>query len=313
MWIYFARRLILSILVIVIAVTLLNVMLHLVPGDPAVMILGPRATPELIEAFRIKMGLDQPFHVQMATFFWHLLQGDLGTDVFTNRSVADIVFDQLPFTLTLISVSILWASAIGIPLGCFSAIRRNSLLDKVAGVLSVSVISIPAFVMALYALLIFAVALKWLPAIGAGEAGLGNRLEHLILPAFTVGVSWVGYIARVVRASMLEVLGETHVKMARAFGLTERRIVFGYALPIAILPTVTLLGVGVAYLVSASVFAEVIFARPGVGAQIVNAVDSRNYPIVLGCVLVTTVLFVLATLVSDLVNALLDPRAREQL
>lgn len=312
MWIYFGRRLILSIVVVAIAVTLLNVMLHLVPGDPAVMILGPRATPELIEAFRIKMGLDQPFHVQMATFFWHLLQGDLGTDVFTNRSVARIVLEQLPHTLALITAAILWAAAIGIPLGCLSAIRRNGLLDKVAGVLSVSVISIPAFVMALYALLIFAVELKWLPAIGAGE-GLGDQLVHLILPAFTVGISWVGYLARVVRASMLEVLGETHVRMARAFGLTERRIVLGYALPIAILPTVTLLGVGVAYLVSAAVFAEVIFARPGVGALIVSAVDSRNYPIVLGCVLITTVLFVLATLVSDLVNALLDPRAREQL
>ncbi len=312
MWIYFGRRLILAILVVVIAVTLLNAMLHLVPGDPAVMILGPRATPELIEAFRVRMGLDQPFHVQMATFFWRLLQGDMGTDVFTGRSVAAIVLEQLPFTLTLIAVSILWAAALGIPLGCFSAIRRNSLLDKVTGLLSVSVISIPAFVMALYALLIFAVELKWLPAIGAGE-GFLDSLEHLILPAFTVGVSWVGYMARIVRASMLEVLGETHVRMARAFGLTERRIVFGYALPIAILPTVTLLGVGVAYLVSAAVFAEVIFARPGVGALIVEAVDSRNYPIVLGCVLVTTALFVLATLVSDLVNALLDPRARESL
>lgn len=313
MGIYFARRLLLSVIIVMLAVSLLNGMIHMVPGDPAVMILGPRATPELIEAFRQKMGLNEPFVVQMAIFFANLLQGDMGQDVFTGRPVSAIVFEQLPHTLTLIGTSILWAAAVGIPLGCYSAVRRNTLIDKITGVLSVGTIAIPAFVMALYALLIFAVNLKWLPAIGAGDEGPLDRLTHLVLPAFAVGVSWVGYMARIVRASMLEVLGETHIRMARAFGLTEGRIVFRYALPIAILPTVTLLGVGVAYLVSAAVFAEVIFARPGIGALIVEAVDSRNYPIVLGCVLVTTVLFVAATMLSDFINALLDPRAREQL
>ncbi|MEX0923704.1 MAG: ABC transporter permease [Rhodovibrionaceae bacterium] len=310
MWIYFVRRLFLAILVVVIAVTLLNAMIHAVPGDPAVIILGPRATPELIAAFRTRMGLDEPFYVQMVTFFAELLRGNMGQDVFTGRPVARIVFEQLPFTLILIFVSILWAAAVGIPLGCYSAIRRNTFIDKVTGVFSVGTIAIPAFVMALYALLIFSVELKWLPAVGAGE-GFWDSAERLILPAFAVGVSWVGYMARIVRASMLEVLGENHVRMARSFGIPERRIVFRYALPIAILPTITLLGVGVAYLVSAAVFAEVIFARPGIGSLIVQAVDSRNYPIVMGCVLITTVLFVVATMISDLVNALLDPRVRE--
>lgn len=304
------RRLFLAILVVVIAVTLLNAMIHAVPGDPAVIILGPRATPELIAAFRTRMGLDEPFYVQMVTFFAELLRGNMGQDVFTGRPVARIVFEQLPFTLILIFVSILWAAAVGIPLGCYSAIRRNTFIDKVTGVFSVGTIAIPAFVMALYALLIFSVELKWLPAVGAGE-GFWDSAERLILPAFAVGVSWVGYMARIVRASMLEVLGENHVRMARSFGIPERRIVFRYALPIAILPTITLLGVGVAYLVSAAVFAEVIFARPGIGSLIVQAVDSRNYPIVMGCVLITTVLFVVATMISDLVNALLDPRVRE--
>jgi peptide/nickel transport system permease protein len=309
-WIYFVRRLFLAIVVVVIAVTLLNAMIHAVPGDPAAIILGPRATPELIAEFRTEMGLDQPFHIQMATFFTELLRGNMGQDVFTGRSVARIIFEQLPYTLILIFVSILWAAMIGIPLGCYSAIRRNTLIDKVTGVFSVGTIAIPAFVMALYALLIFAVELKWLPAVGAGE-GFWDAAERLILPAFAVGISWVGYMARIVRASMLEVLGENHVRMARSFGIPERKIVFRYALPIAILPTITLLGVGVAYLISAAVFAEVIFARPGIGALIVQAVDSRNYPIVLGCVLITTVLFVVATMISDLVNALLDPRVRE--
>ena len=311
MWIYFTRRLFLALAIVVVAVTLLYLMIHAVPGDPAAIMLGPRATPELKEALRARMGLDEPLPIQLLTFFGDLLQGDMGVDVFTGRQVSAVVFDQVPETVTLIGTAIAWAALIGIPLGCYSAIRRNTLIDKVTGVLSVGTIAIPSFVMALYALLIFAVWLKVLPAIGAGEDGLLDTLTHLILPAFAVGVSWVGYLARVVRASMLEVLGENHVRMARAFGLPERRIVFRYALPIAVLPTITLMGVGMAYLLSGAVFAEVVFARPGIGALIVDAVDSRNYPIVMGCVVVTTTLFVAATTLADLINALLDPRARE--
>ena len=312
MWMYALRRTILSILVVMIAVTLLNLMIHLVPGDPAVMVLGPRATPELIAKTRAAMGLDKPFIVQMWLFFANLLHGNMGVDVFTQRPVSQIVFEQLPYTLVLITASILWAAVIGIPLGCYSAIRRNSLLDRLTGIVSVGTISIPAFVMALYALLVFAVRLQWFPAIGVGQ-GVAGQIHHLVLPAFAIGVSWVGYLARIVRASMLEILGENHVRLARAFGLPERRIIVSYALRIAVLPTVTLLGAGVAYLISAAVFVEVIFARPGIGALMVHAVNSRNYPIVLGCVLVTTALIVLATLVSDLVNAWLDPRVRETL
>ena len=312
MWLYFARRLGLAVVIVVVAVTLLFVMIHSVPGDPATILLGPRATPEMKEALRAKMGLDDPLPLQIVNFFADLARGDMGTDVFTQRPVSTIVFEQLPYTLVLIVTSIAWAALIGIPLGCYSAVRRNTLIDKITGVLSVATIAIPAFVMALYALLIFAVGLKWLPAIGAGN-GFGDQVLHLILPAFAVGIAWVGYLARVVRASMLEVLGENHVRMMRAFGLPEWRIVFRYVLPIAVLPTITLLGIGTAYLLQAAVFAEIVFARPGIGALIVDAVDSRNYPIVMGCVLVTTGLIVIATTLSDLANALLDPRTRETL
>ncbi len=307
---YTAQRLVLSVLIVMVAVTLLNLMLHVVPGDPAVMILGPRATPELIEQTRQQMGLDRPLLIQMATFFGNILHGDLGRDVFTGREVSTIVLEQLPYTLVLISVSILWSAGLGIWLGAYSAMRRNSWLDKVTGLLSVGTISIPSFVMALYAVLIFAVWLRWLPAIGAGD-GFWDGILHLILPAFAIGVSWVGYVARIVRASMLEVMGESHVRMARAFGLPERRITTSHILRIAVQPAVTLIGAGVAHLFSAAVFVEVIFARPGIGALIVSAVNERNYPIVLGAVLVTTGIIVLATLISDLVIAWLDPRQRE--
>lgn len=222
------------------------------------------------------------------------------------------MFEQLPYTLTLIFVSILWSATLGIALGCYSAIRRNSWLDRLTGILSVATISIPSFVMALYAVLIFAVGLRWLPAIGAGT-GLTDQAKHLILPALAIGISWVGYISRIVRGTMLEVMGEPHVRMARAFGLPEWRIVTSHVLRIAVQPAVTLIGAGVAHLFSAAVFVEVIFARPGIGALIVQEVNERNYPIVLGAVLVTTGIIVLATLISDLIVAALDPRLREQL
>lgn len=312
MIVYATQRFLLSVLIVIVAISLLTLMLHVVPGDPATMILGPRATPELIEKTRVAMGLDQSLPIQIVTFFGRILHGDLGTDVFTGRAVSDIVFEQLPYTLVLIAVSILWSAALGIVLGCYSALRAGTWLDTLLGILSVGTISIPAFVMALYAVLIFAVSLGWLPAIGAGE-GFVDSVVHLILPAFAIGISWVGYNARMVRASMLEVMGAPHVRMARSFGLTEARIVRAYILRIAVQPAVTLLGTGVAHLFSAAVFVEVIFARPGIGALIVSSVNERNYPIVLGAVLVTTAIIVLATLVSDLVVALLDPRQREAL
>ncbi|MER9230002.1 ABC transporter permease [Mesorhizobium sp. M0664] len=287
-------------------------MIRAVPGDPAVALLGPRATPELKAQLHQQMGLDEPLFLQLFKFFGRLLHGDLGYDVISQRPVGQIVFEQLPYTLELISVSILWALAIAVPLGCYSAVRRHSTVDQVVGVLAVATIAIPPFVMAVYALLIFAVALGWFPAIGAGDR-FGDRLMHLILPGFAMGIGWVGYISRLVRASMLEILGENHVRMARSFGISEWRIVTRYALPLAILPTVTILGVGIAWLLSSAVFIEVVFARPGIGALIVNAVNARNYPIVMGIVLVTTFLIVTATTLSDLVNAFLDPRTREKL
>jgi peptide/nickel transport system permease protein len=314
MWIYLAKRMALAIIIVVIAVTLLYAMILAVPGDPLSVLLGPRATPEMKEALRIRMGLDQPFFIQVFHFFGNVVRGDLGIDVFSNRPIRDIIFEQLPYTLALIFFGIGWAILVGIPLGCYSAVRRNSLIDKLTGVLSVSAIAVPSFMVSIYALLVFAVTLAWLPAIGAGEPGhLFSQLRHLILPAFAVGLGWVGYLARLIRASMLEVLGENHIRMARAFGLKERVIVFRYALRLAVLPTIALLGVGIGNLMSVSVFAEIVFARPGIGKLIYDAVLTRNYPIVLGCVLVTTFLFVACTTLADIVNATMDPRIREAL
>jgi len=311
---YAAKRLLLAIVIIAVAVTLLFCMIFLVPGDPAAIALGPRATPELKEALRAKMGLDQPIPIQLLRFFGNILQGDLGLDVWSNRSVSVIVFEALPHTLWLVLLGLGWPVLVGVPLGCYAAVRRNSFADKVTGVLSVSVIAVPAFVVAVYGLLIFAVGLKWFPAIGAGEPGdFGSQLYHLVLPAFAIGLGWVGYLARLVRASMLEVLGENYIRTARAYGLPERTIVFRYALKVAILPTVALVGISVGSLLSSAVFAEIVFARPGVGKLIYDAVITRNYPVVMGAVLVTTTLLVLTTLIADLIAASLDPRIRDSL
>ena len=308
---FITRRLALSVLIVVLAVSLLFGMIHMIPGDPASVILGPRATPELRAELNERMGLDQPVAIQLGRFLGNVAKGDLGEDPFSNRQVADIVFEQLPFTLVLVFTAILAATLLGVPLGCFSAIRRDSWLDRITALLSVAFIAIPSFVIALYALLFLSVKLRWFPAIGAGESGnLADQAHHLVLPALALGIGWVGYIARLVRASMLEVLEENHVRTARAFGLPEHVVIGHYALRIAILPTVTILGLGIGTMLSGALFAEIVFSRPGIGKLLYEAVMTRNYPVVMGSVLVTTVFFVASTLVSDIINALLDPRLR---
>jgi peptide/nickel transport system permease protein len=311
MLLYTVKRVGLAGLIVLVAMTMLFGMIYLVPGDPASIALGPRATPEMKAALSARMGLDQPVPVQLFNFISDVLTGDLGVDVWSNRSVATIILEALPYTLALTAVGLGWSVTLGIVLGCFSATHRGNWIDRAIGVVSVSAIAVPSFVVALYSLLVFAVALKWLPAIGAGQSGdPGDQLRHLILPAFAIGIGWVGYIARLVRASMLEVMGDNFIRTARAFGLPERRVVYRYALTVAILPTVALLGVGIGNLLSGAVFAEIVFARPGIGKLIYDSVLNRNYPVVMGAVLVTTVLYVLTTLIADLLAALLDPRVR---
>ncbi|MEM9148023.1 MAG: ABC transporter permease [Pseudomonadota bacterium] len=308
---YALKRLGLAVAIVSLAMALLFCMIYLIPGDPASVALGPRATEAMREALRIKMGLDQPVWAQFWNFFSGAWTGDLGEEVLSGRPVTAVVLEQLPYTLALIAGGISWSVALGIPLGCWAAVNRGSLADRLVGLLSVAVIAVPSFVVAIYALLIFAVTLRWLPAIGAGEPGdIGDQLVHLILPSLAVGLGWVGYIARMVRASMLEVLEASHIRTARAFGLPPGMITYRYALSIAILPTVTLLGVGIGQMLSSAVFAEIVFARPGVGKLVYDAILTRNFPVVTGGVMITTVIFVLLNLVADLIVGALDPRVR---
>ncbi len=309
---FVTQRSLLALLILMLAVTFLFAMIHMMPGDPASVILGPKASPELKAELNQRMGLDKPLLVQLGNYYADLARGDLGVDVFSDRAVSEIVFEQLPYTLVLVLAAIGGATLLGIPLGCFSAIKRNSLLDRLTAVMSVAFIAIPSFVIALYLLLWLAVKWRWFPAMGAGASGdIVDQARHLILPATALGLGWVGYIARLVRASMLEVMEENHIRTARAFGLPERTIIVQYALRIAVLPTVTILGLGIGTMLSGALFAEIVFSRPGIGKLLHEAVMTRNYPVVMGSVLVTTTFFVLSTLVSDIINAALDPRLRE--
>jgi len=314
MWIYAVKRLGLSILIVISALVVLFSLLHLIPGDPVTIALGPRATPEIQAIYAEKMHLNEPVYVQFGIFFSNVLQGDLGVDVFSEKEVATTVFEMLPFTLILAFASLTWAVLLGIPLGCLSALYPNSWLDRITGVLSVGTIAVPSFLVSVWAIIIFAIHLKWFPVIGAGEEGnILDQMHHLILPAFAVGLSWVGYLARLVRASMLEVMGENYIRSARAFGIPEGKVVFQYALKVAILPTIILVGIGFGNLLSSAVFAEIIFSRPGMGKLIFDMVMSRNFPVVQGAVLVTIALYVLVTLLADLSVAWIDPCVRKDL
>ena len=314
MLLYSLKRIGLALVIIFCAMLVLFSLIHLIPGDPVSIALGPRATAEIQAKYFEKMGLNDPFIVQYLKFMWNALQGDLGSDVFTDRSVTTTVLSQMKFTVILALSGLGWAALLGIPLGCLSAVKRNSFLDKFTGVLSVGTIAIPSFVVSIWALLFFAVMFRVFPVIGAGQSGdLLDQLWHLILPAFAIGLGWVGYLARIVRASMLEVMETNYIRAAKAYGLPNSAIVYRYALKVAILPTVTLLGVGMGNLLSGAVFAEIIFARPGVGKLIVDMVVTRNFPVVQGAVLLTSILYVVVVTLTDLLAASLDPRVRKSI
>lgn len=309
---YAIKRIGLGLLILTFVMVVMYTAVFLVPGDPASVALGPRATPELKKMLIERMGLDQPVWWQIVEFFRNALTGNLGYDVWSNRPVSTLVMEALPNTLLLGVTSLTAALLIGVPVGCLSVMRRGTAADAVIGVLSVGVIAVPSFVVAIYLLLLFAVTLRWLPAIGAGETGdIVSQAKALVMPALAIALGWIGYIARMVRASMMEVMGEPHIRTARSFGLPEWKIVSKYALRIAIIPTISLVAVGLGSILSSAVFVEAVFARPGIGKLITDAVNTRNYPVVMGTVLIMTAIYVSITIAADLLIARLDPRVRD--
>ena len=311
---FLVRRTLLALIILLVVANLLFLMIHLIPGDPTVVALGPRSTPAMREAFRHLMGLDRPFIEQIGLYLGRLATGDLGTDVWSGRPVLTMILEVLPHTALLAIASFAWAVLLGVILGCVAVMQHGKWGDWLIGLVSIAFVAVPSFVVALYSLLVFAVALNWLPAIGAGEEGnWASQARALILPSFAIGLGWVGFVSRLVRAAMIEAMGEDYVRTLRAYGVGENRIVFTYALKQALLAVISVLAIGFGSLLSGSVFAEIVFSRPGLGKMTYDAVVSRNFPVVMGTVLVTSALYLACMIVADIVSAVLDPRVRRAL
>lgn len=311
---FILQRLASALLTLAGAILFLFVLIQFVPGDMVSILLGPRATPELRADFAQRMGLDRSIPEQVWLFFSRAATGDLGTDVISNRKILDVILEVMPNSLQLAGAALVISMIFGIALGCVAALKPGSLADTSLGVVSVSFITTPAFVIAIFLLLIFSLKLDWLPVIGAGDPGDPlDRLSHLVLPATAISLTWIGYLARLIRASLLEVLSEQHVRMMRAYGVPEVRIVRHFALRLALVPMIAVMGIGVGDMISNAVFIEVIFARPGVGRLIYEAILLRNFPVVQAGILVTVVIYVTCNLLVDILNAAIDPRIARSL
>jgi peptide/nickel transport system permease protein len=311
---FFARRFAAAMLTMAGAILLLFIIIQFVPGDLITIMLGPRATPQLREAFAERMGLDRSVLERLWLFFSHAVRGDFGSDVLSNRPIGDIILEVLPHTLQLAFAAMLIGGGLGVLLGCIAALRPGSRLDSFLGFASVAFITTPSFVVAIFLLLTFSLGLHWLPVTGAGDpSSVTDRLAHLILPASALAIGWIGYIARLMRASLLEVLSEQHVRMMRAYGVPERRIIGRFALKLAFVPLVTVIGLGMGDLIGSAVFTEIIFARPGIGSLIYNSIMTRNYPVAQAGLLVLVLVYVCANLFADIVNSLIDPRIARSL
>src|SRR5919204_1867430 len=308
---YLVKRLGMALAVLLLILAFLVSVVHLVPGDAARIVLRDRATPDLIALVHHQMGLDKPLPVQIWDFVWGVAHGDLGTDFFSGLPVTTLIAQALPDTVTLALAGVLLSILVGLPVGVVVARRPNSLLDRTVGAISMVLISGLPYVLALGLLLLFAVNWHAFPAIGAGNLSRpGDYLRHLILPALALAIPWWGYLARLVRASMLEVLGASYIRTAWAFGLRDRVVFYKYALKNALVPVLGLFGMMLGYSLAGTLYAEVIFNRSGLGSLALQAITDRDWPIVRGTVLLYALFFILGNLISDLSYRFLDPRIR---
>jgi peptide/nickel transport system permease protein len=275
-------------------------------GDPVLLMVSSDAPPDVVTATRRALGFDRPLHEQFVSYVTRAAQGDLGVSLRSNRPVATLIRERLPATVELTLAALLIAVAIAVPAGIVSAVRRGSLVDRVAMVGAVAGQAMPIFWLALLLITLFGVYLRWLPVFGRGS------LAHLVLPAVSLSTVILGRLARLVRSSMLEVLGQDYVRTARAKGVAETRVLAAHALKNAAIPIVTLLGLQFAQLLGGAVVTETIFAWPGIGRLVVEAIFNRDFPVVQGVVLVVSLIFVTVNLLVDLAYAALDPRVRSE-
>lgn len=284
---------------------------HLIPGDPVRALLGDQATAEQIARTQRDLGLDQPLLMQFFDYLGRLVQGDLGTSIASRQSVAEQIAARLPATATLAAAGVILSVLLGVPLGILGATLRGGIADFVTLVISTVGVAAPSFWIALLLSSAFAINLGWLPAIGAGEPGdLGSIVRALVLPAAALGLSGMALVARMTRSSMLDVLGEDYVRTARAKGLGERVVIYKHALRNAAIPIVTVIGLNFGHLLGGTIVIETVFARPGLGKLLLDAILGRDYPVVQGVTLVIAVTFVLVNLLTDLTYTMFDPRLK---
>jgi ABC-type dipeptide/oligopeptide/nickel transport system permease component len=322
---YVAQRL-LHTLVVLFGVALLTfALIHLTPGDPVLVMLGQDATPTELERLRHLLELDQPLPVQFARYLGRLATGQLGDSIFQHQPVTRLLGDRFPATIELTAAAMLIAITLGLITGLISALTPYSAFDVVAMLIALSGVAMPVFWLGMLGILLFALQLGWLPSFGRGEPlteaigtlfrygdpqDLQDSLRHLILPALTLGAFSTALISRLVRSALLEVLGQDYVRTARAKGLRDVRIIARHALPNALIPVVTVIGLQVGTLLGGAIIAETIFAWPGVGRLLIQAINQRDYPLVQGVVLLTAVVVSLLNLIVDLLYGAINPRVR---
>jgi peptide/nickel transport system permease protein len=309
---YIVRRILSTIPVMGVVALFVFGLLHLSPGDPAAIIAGDTATPTDIARIHQALGLDRPLYVQFATWVWRLLHGDLGISIFTNLPVTTLIAQRVEPTAALTLSTLLVSVAVAIPLGVLAAWKAGTAIDRAVMVFAVLGFSVPVFVLAYVLIYLFAVRADWLPVQGfvGLDRGLWPFLSHLVMPTLALAMIYTALIARMTRASMLDVLAQDYIRTAHAKGLGNGRVLIGHALKNAAVPIATIIGIGIASLIAGVVVTETVFAIPGLGRLTVDAILRRDYPIIQGMILIFSGAYVLINLLVDLSYTFLDPRIR---
>jgi len=309
---YLIRRILAVIPVMIVVVTVVFLLIHLIPGDPVAVMLGPDATPDQIDGTRKALGLDRPLAEQLLLFYKRILHGDLGRSYFLDRPVTQALWERAEPTLVLMTASLLVAVLIGVPSGIVAGANQGSWWDRLLMLGALLGVCVPGFWLSLNFIYLFAVRLGWLPA--AGYASILSdpwaALRYMVLPAVSLGFNQSALIARIARSCMVEVLHQDYIRTARAKGLPQRSVTYVHGFRNALVPVVTVIGITMAILIGGAVVTEIVFNIPGMGRLIISAILRRDYPVVQGVVLVTAASYVLINLAVDMVYAFIDPRIR---
>lgn len=312
MFAFIVRRIITTIPVMGFVALFVFSLLYIAPGDPAAVIAGDQASPADVEKIRLSLGLDRPYLVRFGEWFFRVLQGDLGTSIFTSLPVTQLIAQRIEPTVSLMVLTLILAVSIAVPLGVLAAWKAGTWVDRAVVTFAVFGFSVPVFVVGYLLAYIFALQLDWVPVQGYTplSAGIWPWFRNLILPAITLGFVYIALIARITRASMLDVLQQDYIRTARSKGVAQNSILFVHALKNAAVPIITIIGIGVALLIGGAVVTESVFAIPGLGRLTLDAILRRDYPVIQGVVLIFSFVYVLVNLIIDLIYTLVDPRIR---